>query len=94
MKALYLITYAQNYYEGGDKKVTCENYLFENKEEAMQRFFLFIDERDSVAMNNLAEDGFAVDNLAESIKNDYPTTYSGDDGLKNYQVKFEKIKID
>ena len=44
MKALYLITYAQNYYEGGDKKVTCENYLFDNKEEAMQRFFLFIDE--------------------------------------------------
>ena len=68
--------------------------MFDNKEEAMQRFFLFIDERDSVAMNNLAEDGFAVDNLAESIKNDYPTTYSGDDGLKNYQVKFEKIKID
>lgn len=84
MKALYLITYAQNYYGGGDKKVTCENYLFDNKEEAKQRFFLFIDLKDSVA----------VDSLAESIKNDYPTTYSGDDGLRNYQVKFEKIKID
>lgn len=84
MKALYLITYAQNYYEGGDKKVTCENYLFDNKGEAKQRFFLLIDERDNVAMNN----------LAESIENDYPTFYRGDDGLRNYQVKFEKIKID
>lgn len=93
MKALYLITYAQNYYEGGDKKVTCENYLFYNKEVAKQRFFLFIDKRDNVAMNNLAEDGFAVDNLAESIENDYPTTYSGDNGLRNYVVKFEKITI-
>lgn len=84
MKALYLITYAQNYYEGGDKKVTCENYLFDNKEEAKQRFFLLIDERDNVV----------IDSLAESIKNDYPTTYSGDNGVRSYQVKFEKIKID
>lgn len=84
MKVLYLITYAQNYYEGGDKKVTCENYLFYHKEVAKQRFFLFIDERDNVAMNN----------LAKSIENDYPTTYSGDNGLRNYIVKFEKINID
>ena len=84
MKALYLITYAQNYYEGGDKNVTCKNYIYKNKEDANQRFFLLIDEKDEVALEN----------LGECIENDYPTFYSGDNGLRSYQVKFEKIKID
>ena len=83
MKTIYIITFGKNYYESGGKEVTCRNYIYYNKEDARKRFFLLIDEKDEVALNN----------LNECINNDYTAIYTGDNGLRSYQVKFEKKVI-
>lgn len=83
MKTIYIITFGRNYYEGGSKEVNCRNDIFYDKEKARKHFFLWVSDVDD----------FTLDNLNESINNDYTTIYTGDNGLSSYQVKFEKKVI-